>query len=334
MNAGIDIHTHFVPESFPAVPGGRNDLAWPSMQHECGHAHVMISGKRYRTVSDASWDATKRAADMDEMRVARQVLSPMPELLSYWLPAADAQALVRYLNESLAELVARHPQRFYGLGAVPLQDVDLAIAELEHVVGTLGLRGVEIATHVNGRSIGDPQYAPFFTAAESLGAAVFVHALRPAGKDRLVGPASLEQLVAFPGDVGLAIASMMTGGSLEAHPQLRIAFSHAGGAFSMMLPRLQHGWQTAPEVKACMPRAPREYARRVYVDTLAYDPDALGLALKSFGADRVMIGTDYPFRVRDPDPHATLDALGLAAAARAALQEGNARRFLDLPPQD
>ena len=264
------------------------------------------------------------------MGIARQVLSPMPELLSYWLPASEAQVLVRYLNESLAEMVASHPQRFLGLGAVPLQDLELAIAELEYVVGPLGLSGVEIATHVNGCSIGDPQFAPFFAAAEKLGAAVFVHALRPAGKDRLVGPAALEQIVAFPGDVGLAIASMMTGGSLEAHPELRIAFSHAGGAFSMMLPRLQHGWQSAPEIRACMPLAPREYAKRIYVDTLAYDADALGLALRSFGADRVMIGTDYPFRVRDKDPQATVQALALEPAGLCALQEGNARRFLNL----
>lgn len=329
--AGIDIHTHFVPESFPAVPGARPDLAWPSMQHECGHAHVMISGKRYRTVPGTSWDAGPRGAEMDAMRISRQVLSPMPELLSYWLPAADAQVLVRHLNDSLATMVSQHPQRFLGLGAVPLQDLDRAIAELEYVVGTLGLSGVEIATHVNGCSIGDPRFAPFFAAAEKLGAAVFVHALRPAGKERLVGPAALEQVVAFPGDVGLAIASMMTGGSLEAHPDLRIAFSHSGGAFAMMLPRLQHGWQTAPEIKACMSASPREVARRLYVDTLAYDADALGLVLKSFGSERVMIGTDYPFRVRDPDPHATLDALGLDAVTRSALQESNAERFLNLP---
>lgn len=331
--AGIDIHTHFVPASFPAVPGARSDLAWPSMRHECGHAHVMISGSRYRTVPEGSWDADVRVADMDAMRIARQVLSPMPELLSYWLPATDAQVLIRFLNESLADTVARNPRRFLGLGAVPLQDPDLAIAELEFLVNTLGLSGVEIATHVNGRAIGDPQFVPFFAAAERLGAAVFVHALRPAGRARLVGPAALEQVVAFPGEVGLAIASMMTGGTLEAHPRLRIAFSHAGGAFPMMLPRLQHGWQGVAEIRACMPASPRDYARRIYVDTLAYDPDALGLALKSFGTERVMLGTDYPFRVRDPDPQASLDALGLEPGARAALEHGNARRFLGLAPR-
>lgn len=332
--AGIDVHTHFIPESFPALRGARGDLAWPSMQHECGHAHVMISGKRYRTVPQSSWDAALRGADMDAMRIERQVLSPMPELLSYWLPAAEAQVLLRYLNESLAQMVAAHPQRFLGLGAVPLQDPELAIRELEYVMGTLGLSGVEIATHVNGRPIGDPLYAPFFAAAERLGAALFVHALRPAGTERLVGPPALEQVVAFPGEVGLAIASMMTGGALEAHPGLRIAFSHAGGAFPMMLPRLQHGWQTAAEIRACMHCAPRELAQRVYVDTLAYDPDALGLALKSFGPERVMVGTDYPFRVRDPDPQATLDALGLDATARAALEHGNAVRFLNCSPPE
>ena len=327
---GIDVHTHFIPEHFPPLPGARADLAWPCMQHECGHAHVMISGKRYRTVPRSSWDGPARQAAMDAMRISRQVLSPMPELLSYWVPMPEARLLLRHLNDTLAELVSRFPQRLCGLGAVPLQDPDAAIVELEYVVRTLGFPGVEIATHVNGVSIGDARFRPFFAAAERLGAALFVHALRPAGKDRLVGPPALEQVAAFPGDVALGIASMMTGGTLEAHPGLRIAFSHGGGAFNSLLPRLQHGWQAIPEVTGCMQHSPREYAKRLYVDSLTYDEDMLRLALKNFGADRVMMGTDYPFNIHEKNPHARLDALGLDAAGRAALEEGNARRFLNL----
>src|SRR5262245_40648727 len=174
---GIDVHTHFIPESFPRYVGSRTDVPWPSMEPaDCGHAHVMISGKHYRTVPETSWNAETRTREMDRISLARQVLSPMPELLSYWLPAEDAQTLVRYLNDQEAQLVSRHPERLSALGAVPLQDVDLAIRELEYVVNELRLPGVEIATHVNGVSIGDPRYLPFFAAAERLGAAIFVHA--------------------------------------------------------------------------------------------------------------------------------------------------------------
>jgi len=329
---GIDVHTHIIPEKFPAYAGGGRDVPWPSMQHDgCGHANVIIQGKNYRTVPQSSWDTALRANDMDVMRIARQALSPMPELLSYWLPLADAKVLIRWLNDSIAGMVAREPRRFIGLGCVPLQDTDAAISELEYVMKTLKFSGVEIASHVNGVSIGDARFEPFFAAAEKMNAAIFVHALRPAGKDRLVGPPQLEQVVAFPGDVALGAASMITGGTAEKHPNLRIAFSHGCGALPIMLPRIEHGWRMVRQIKDAIGRAPSEIARGFYCDTLTYNAATLRLALSTFGEDKVMIGTDYPFAIRDQDPHGSVNALGLNEAKALALREGNARRFLALP---
>lgn len=331
MLHGIDVHTHVVPESFPAYAGAIADAPWPAMQHDgCGHAHVMIRGRNYRTVPRTCWDGAARAAEMDAMRIGRQVLSPMPELLAYWLEPADGQAMCRHLNDVIARMASDRPERFLGLGAVPLQDLDAAVAELGRVMGELGLCGVEIATHVNGVSIGDARFAPFFAEAARLGAAVFVHGLRPAGMDRLVGPPQLEQVVAFPGDVALAAAALVTGGTLEREPLLRIALSHGGGAFPIVLPRLEHGWKSVPQLREAIPNAPSSYASRFYVDTLTYATRTLQLALETFGPDRVMIGTDYPFVIADRDPHATVDALRLDRAAAQALREGNARRFLGL----
>ena len=328
---GIDVHTHFIPESFPHYVGRHVDVPWPSMAPaDCGHAHLMVSGKIYRTVPETSWSGGSRVREMDEISLARQVLSPMPELLSYWLPAEDAQVLVRYLNEKEASLVARHPDRLSALGAVPLQDVDLAIRELEYVVNQLRLPGVEIATHVNGVSIGDPRFEPFFAAAEKLGAAIFVHALHPAGRDRLVGPGAQEQVVAFPGDVALGIASLITGATLERHPHLRIAFSHGGGAFAQLLPRMQHAWNSIPKIRESIAQAPEQYARRLYYDTLTYSARSLRFVIDSFGADRIMVGSDYPFQIKDPDPIGSVSKLELDAAAMDAILEGNARRFLAL----
>jgi len=329
---GIDIHTHIVPDRFPAYAGAARDVPWPSMEHPagCNHAHVIISGKNYRTVAHTCWDTAARVQEMDAMRIGRQALSPMPELLSYWLSPADGRALCRYLNETIANMVAREPTRFHGLGCVPLQDVDAAITELGFVMQSLGLSGVEIASHVNGVSIGDPRFDPFFAAAEAMGAAIFIHALRPAGMERLVGPPALEQIVAFPGDIGLAAASLVTGGMLERHPHLRIALSHGGGAFSVMLPRIQHGWSTSKPVRDSLPKAPIEYARKFYVDTLVYDPHVLRHVIHTFGRDRVMIGTDYPFVIMDRDPHRSIDAIDPDDALAHALREGNARRFLNV----
>src|SRR5256714_14611993 len=237
MSESIDVHTHVVPENFPPYAGKGGDVPWPSMAeaHAC-HRHVMISGKVYRTVSDGCWSVPRRIEDMNRTRVARQALSPMPELLAYWLPLEDAKVLIRYLNDQIAAMVARAPERFVGLGAVPLQDVDAAIFELQHLMKDLKLSGVEIASHVDGTSIGDPRFEPFFAAAEALGAAVFVHALRPAGQERIVGPFP-EQVVCFPGDIALACASMITGGIGSRHPRPRIAFRHGGGGLGQPLPR-------------------------------------------------------------------------------------------------
>jgi len=238
----IDIHSHIVPGKFPAYTGVGRSVPWPSMApaHAC-HAHVMLEGKVYRTVHQSCWLSEDRIRDMDEGAIGVQCLSPMPELLSYWLPVADAKVLIRYLNDQIAEMATRHPKRFIGLGAVPLQDMDAALTELDYVVRTLKFPGVEIASHVNGVSIGDARFEPFFAAVEKLGAAVFVHALRPAGQDRIVGGVA-EQVICFPGDIGLAAASMITGGIAERHPALRIAFSHGGGVFSFLVPRITRAW--------------------------------------------------------------------------------------------
>jgi aminocarboxymuconate-semialdehyde decarboxylase len=328
MSDCIDIHTHIVPENFPAYAGKGRDVPWPAMAeaHAC-HRHVMISGKVYRTVADGSWSVPRRIEAMGTMRVARQALSPMPELLSYWLPLEDAKALIRYLNEQIAEMIALAPGRFIGLGAVPLQDVDSAIVELDYLIKKLRFSGVEIASHVNGVSIGDARFEPFFSAAENMGAALFVHALRPAGQDRIVG-AFTEQAVCFPGDIALAAASIITGGIAARHPKLRIAFSHGGGALSMLLPRLVHAWNALPKAKESLAESPAVYARRFFYDALVFDPKAVRMVIDSFGSSQVCVGSDYPFNMGDDDPRGTLEKSGLDAAVLAAVTSANARRFL------
>jgi aminocarboxymuconate-semialdehyde decarboxylase len=330
MNDCIDIHTHVVPENFPAYAGRGRDVPWPAMAeaHAC-HRHVMISGKVYRTVADGAWSVPRRIEAMGAMRVARQALSPMPELLSYWLPLEDGRALIRYLNEQIAEMIALAPGRFVGLGAVPLQDVDSAVRELEFVVRNLKFRGVEIASHVNGVSIGDARFEPFFAAAEDLGAAIFVHALRPAGQDRIVG-AFAEQAVCFPGDIALAAASMITGGIAARHPGLRIAFSHGGGALSILLPRLVHAWNAVPKARESLAESPAVYARRFFYDALVFDPKATRFVIDSFGSSQICVGSDYPFNMGENDPVGALEKAGLDATLLAAITSHNARRFLGL----
>jgi aminocarboxymuconate-semialdehyde decarboxylase len=328
---GIDVHSHIVPHDFPAYLGSKMPSQWPSMApaHEC-HRSVMIAGKLYRTVSDKAWTTAKRLADLPAMGLARQAISPMPELLSYWLEAADAQPLLRYINEQIGAMVAESGGALIGLGAVPLQDIDRAIAELRWLMNSPGFAGVEIGSNVNGMAIGDPALDPFFEACESLGAAVFVHALKPTGMDRLVGPAPLQQVLAYPTDVGLAAASAITGNLMGRRPRLRIAFSHGGGTLAALLPRLQQAWTVFPALAESMRTAPLEQARQLYYDTLVFDAPMLQLLVTTFGASRLMLGSDYPFNFCEPAPVDRVQAAGFDSSVAAQLIHGNAEAFLGI----
>ncbi|APW40896.1 aminocarboxymuconate-semialdehyde decarboxylase [Rhodoferax koreense] len=330
---GIDVHAHVVPEHFPPYLGRKMPADWPATAaapavNGLCHRHVMISGRNYRTVSEKCWSATRRLDDFAGMGLSQQAISPMPELLSYWMSAEDAGPLLRYLNEQIAAMVAESGGRLIGMGAVPLQDIDKAIAELRYVTQTLGFAGVEIGSNVNGTPIGDPRFLPFFEACEALDAAVFVHALKPAGMDRLVGPAPLQQVLAYPTEVGLAAASVITGNLLVHRPRLRIAFSHGGGTLASLLPRLHKGWGVFPAVRDQLQRDPIEQARQLFYDTLVFDPLTLRHLAAQFGSSQLMAGTDYPFNFHDAAPLAHIEAAFDDVATVAALAHGNARRFL------
>ncbi|HEY2755324.1 MAG TPA: amidohydrolase family protein [Pseudolabrys sp.] len=331
--SAIDIHTHIVPAEFPAYAGKHvtqfGGAQWPAMAvaHDCHHKHVMIDGKNFRTVNDACWDVGRRIAAMSEMGIARQVLSPMPELLSYWLPLEDAVPLTRHVNDTIAAMVARAPDRFIGLGGVPMQDPDVAARELERLMHD-GFRGVELGSNINGAPLGDPRFEAFFAAAEEMGAAIFVHALHPSGKERIVGPPGLMAYVGFPLETAYAIASLITGGTLTRHPRLRLAFSHGGGAFASILPRLRHGWAIKPEFAELMGASPQEHARRLYYDTLVYDAHTLRHLIDTFGVRQLCLGTDFPFDIHERAPVEAVAALQLSDGDVKLLRHDNAARFL------
>lgn len=330
---GVDVHAHVVPREFPAYLGASAAPAgWPAMApgQDCRHRNVMIDGKNYRTVSDKSWSTTRRLADFEGMGLALQAISPMPELLSYWIPTSAAAQLVRYLNEQIAGMVAESAGKLVGLGAVPLQDMDLAIRELSYIKTSLGLRGVEIGSNINGVVMGDARWFPFFEACAALDLSVFVHALRPAGMDRLVGPPPLQQVLAYPTDVGLAAASVLTGNLLSRVPGLRLAFSHGGGTLAMLLPRLQQAVSVFPSLKDIVLKSPIEQARELYYDTLVFDTPTLQHLVRTFGASQLMVGTDYPFNFHDARPLERFRVADFDDVVMDQLTQTNARRFLGL----
>ena len=326
----FDVHTHFVPENFPAYLGNAIDIPWPSMiEDKPCHRTVLISGKKYRTLADGCWSAERRLSEMPRMKVTHQAISCMPELMSHWLPLDDGKVLIRYINDQLAELIDNDRSRFFGLGGVPLQDIDAAIDELHYCIDSLGFSGVQIASHVENVSIGDARFEPFFAAAETLGAAVFVHALRPAGAERLVGPFP-PQAVAFPADIGFAAASMITGGVAARHPALRIGFSHGGGALLMALPRITEVWKSnIPGLEAALIESPLATARRFYYDHVVLDPAILRVIIEFYGDTQILVGSDYPFYpAKLVHPFEDFAAAGLSDDVIARITRDNPRRFL------
>lgn len=329
MNPAIDVHTHFVPARFAAAPAS-DTRDWPAMAPgpTACHANVMINGNNYRTVTDQCWSAEKRIADMPGMGVTRQAISPMPELLSYWLPTDHARVILRDMNEQLARLVGDHPERFYGLGAVPLQDVGVAIDELEHCK-QIGLVGVEIGSNINGKELGDPEFEPFFAAVERLDMAVFVHAVRP--RLKYAGPAILGPVLGFPIESGAAALSVITSNLVVRHPGLRICFSHGGGSLSAQLARFDHCYQTLPPLKEMMPTPPAQQARLLYFDCCVFSVPGIRMLIDTFGSDRLVAGSDYPFARAETQPIAKIEAAELDEDVRSKLRWRNALRFLGQP---
>jgi aminocarboxymuconate-semialdehyde decarboxylase len=326
---GVDVHAHVIPGSFPRYLGVATPSGWPSMApaDEC-HRHVMIDGKNYRTVSDKCWTTSRRLADFQDMGLHLQAISPMPELLSYWLSPSDGAQLVRFLNEQIASMVSESAGQLLGLGAVPLQDLTLAIRELHYLKESLGLRGVEIGSNIHGIVMGDPRFHPFFEACVALDMPVFVHALRPTGMDRLVGPAPLQQILAYPTDIGLAAASVLTGNLMQKFPRLRLAFSHGGGTLAMLLPRLEKAMSVFPALKESVHLSPTAQARTLYYDTLVFDAPTLKHLVQTFGSSQLMIGTDYPFNFHESRPIEQIRASGFSEAIMQQLTHANALRFL------
>jgi aminocarboxymuconate-semialdehyde decarboxylase len=323
----IDAHTHFVPDTMPSATG-RNPL-WPSIEHRGGNGSaVMVGGKVFRLIDSRSWDAGRRLEDMQSDDVDVQVVSPMPELLSHWFPADDADVLSDHINRGIAKLCAAHPRSFIGIGMAPVQDPALAAGRLAGI-RALGLCGIEIGTHINGVALGDPRLHEFYAAAEEADLAIMIHPLHPSGMERMAGRPELAAVAAFPLETALAATSLLTHGITERFPKLRILLSHGGGALPWILPRLRHAHALGPPLQELFARDPAEMARAFYYDTILYDRPALRFLAHSVGSDHIVVGSDYPFSIKQDRPAQFAEqALEVSREALAA----NAARFLNRTP--
>jgi aminocarboxymuconate-semialdehyde decarboxylase len=326
----VDAHAHLLPKDYP------DDApeCFPRMDPitDSTDRHLVFGTTKFRA-KDTFFEAERRIEAMDASGVGAEVLSPMPPLLRYDLPAADGLALARHVNDFTAELTSHDPERFFGLGLVPMQDPDTATAELQ-AVAEAGLAGVEIASNILGSSIGEEKFLPFFSEAEKLGLAIFVHAM-PAPMDRLPMSAMGTYVVGIEGT--FAAASLILGGTAAACPNLRISFSHAAGGLAMMLPRANYfwggSWNEEPRdlERAVMPSdgpSPLEYARRFYYDSMVFDHRAIRYLIDLLGADRLLVGSDFPAMPREEPAAKTLRSMDLPEKEWEDIAWRNAFRWL------
>lgn len=327
----IDIHAHFIPADSLKVAseiGQRHGLQLG--RNERGRAIVSRNGKPYLTEPKAEFsDLDLRLSIMDSQGVDMQALSPASTYFFYWMEAEESLAYAQWLNDRLAEAAAKHPQRLVALGSVPMQDSAKAVVELERVMGKLGLRGVEIASNINGRYFDDPGFEPFWEAAQALDALIFVHPNSVVGAERMK-EFNLANLIGNPTDTSLAIAKMIFSGVLERYPRLKILLAHAGGFLPYTWGRLDRGYRIQDSATSKIPKAPSEYLKQLNFDTISHSAMALEYLVANFGADHVVLGSDYPYDMGDPEPLASLRAAHLDDASFAQIANANACKLLGI----
>lgn len=331
----IDIHTHILPPDIPRFKDkfGYGGFIRLEKVSPCRARMMSDDGKFFREIESNGWDPVARLEDCDRHGVGIQVLSTVPVMFNYWTKPQDGLVISQYLNDALAEVVTQNPNRFIGLGTVPLQDPELAIGELERCCKVLGFAGVQIGTHVNHWNLCDEALFPFFQAAANLDAAVFVHPWDMMGQDRMP-KYWLPWLVGMPAETSLAICSLIFSGVLERLPKLRVAFAHGGGAFPGTLGRIEHGFRVRPDLCAVHnPHNPRRYLGRFYVDSLVHDAATLRYLIEVFGAERIALGSDYPFPLGENEPGTLIESMAdLDSKTKQRLLRGSALEWLGRSP--
>jgi aminocarboxymuconate-semialdehyde decarboxylase len=328
----IDVHCHL------ATPASR-ELIEPHRRPEyepydyfmgddsIAHNKVMIP-----SIVELLTDPGSRFPAMDRMGVDVQGLATFVSEYFYWAPAADAARSARIQNENLAAAVAANPTRFAGLGAtIPLQDVGMAIAEMDRAVDDLGFKGLQIGGTVDGHNLDEPRFRPFWAAVEAKGIPVILH---PNGypESHRFGDYFLTNCIGNPLETMVAATRMIFSGLFEEHPGIKLVLLHGGGYLPFYCSRADHTWEVRPETRVRIPdRPPSDYMKMFYYDTMVFQPLYLRHLIEVVGADRVMLGTDFPFDMGETDPVPLIEATeGLSPADRDAIKGGTAAKLFDI----
>jgi aminocarboxymuconate-semialdehyde decarboxylase len=318
----VDIHCHLgipaanaiVQAKYPGPPPGINDFSSPKTME--------VNNQQFADIASRLNSLDARLADMDRLGIDVQAVSPSPGQYFYFTDPETGRQAIRTVNDGIAAAVAKHPGRFVGMGGVPLQNVDMAIAEMRRCHGALGFRGIEINSNVRGKDLHAQELRPFFAAAQDLGLLLFIHPLGFTHAQRM-SEYYFNNLIGNPLEASLAIGHLIFGGVLDQFPGLRICVAHGGGYVPGYWGRMDHGWRARPDCSEHCAHLPSSYLRRLWLDTLVFDKDQLDSLVRTHGADKLCLGTDYPFDMSEADPvgfhgrleeHAKAQVLGLNAA--------------------
>ena len=324
----IDLHSHFFPVEALQNPGKYQSRA-PKIELDKGKLSVTSQIGSRPGLGPGAYDPSARIKALDQMSIDIQAISPSPILLFYWEEPAVAAHFSRKQNEAIQEIARRHPDRFVGFGSVPLQSVADSI-EIAREAKSMGLKGLEIGNAVGDRPIDDAIFETFFDAAQELDVLLFVHPLEGGlDADDPLSPI-LGNVLQFTFRTTLMVERMILKGMFDKYPNLRLCLSHGGGLLAFNIWRLDHSYGLRPELKKIIRDKPSVYLKKLYFDTIVHSTAALQYLVKVVGADRVVIGTDYPMSMGDFEAVQKVMQLDLPAVERKLILGGNAAQALNI----
>jgi len=323
----IDMHAHLMIPQMYRITGPHSMFVKSNTDPNMSEAAKQVVREREAFIEQRMSDTTERLDRMDAMGVDVQVLSSsLVQQCTYWAEPQESLRMERMLNERMAEVVAAHPQRYIGLGGVPLHAPELAALELTRCMTELKLAGVGISTTARDMELGDRRLRPFWEAAEAHGAVVYIH---PAGNpDRRFEKWYLWNSIGQAFEEAMAIASLIYEGILDAYPKLKICVSHGGGYMPYYMGRIARNYLDKPATRVNMSKSPADYLRMLYFDSCVYETEVLEALVKRVGADRVLLGSDYP--VGEPKPIEFIESCALSAQQKADIIGGNAARLFGI----
>jgi aminocarboxymuconate-semialdehyde decarboxylase len=323
----IDFHNHAFPRAY--LEALATDQYQATAERD-GHGRLIMAQKGdYNLILPTHYEAAARVAAMDAAGVDMQILSmTVPGVHSE--TAEHGHKLAQIVNDGLAGMVAEYPTRLKALAALPLQQPAAAVRELERAVTQLDLRGGTLFTHINGMPLDDPAFLPLFEKAVQLDVPLFVHPIIPL-HIALMADYRLVAVMGFLFETTVAAARLVYSGLFERLPRLKLVLAHLGGTIPFIAERMVRGYEVYEECRATLSQSPLEALRGMYMDTFPGTPEAVGMAAAFAGADKILMGSDFPHQIGDlPGGVQTIAQAAISEAEKELILGGNAARLLKI----